>query len=863
MTGPSTPRPTIVCCLALLCIGAPAATVAQQPRSDRFVELRREHVTLPSSSPIYGAAGDVDRDGDVDLVVDAPLASNERSTLLLLNDGRGVLTPAPSGLIPPVAERTQIRLLVDVDGNRTLDLVLGAGLTGQSTVLLNQGFGRFSLPSQPALPPSATDLRQLRDADLDGDGDPDLIGVAAFELKVWRNDGSGRFTDDPAAVPAGIVGVLSIATGDLNGDGAPDVIAGINGAEARLLLNDGAGRLIEAPGAIPALGRGANVMELGDLDADGDLDLVHVGGFGLLDPSRTTILRNDGSAMFAVAATLDGFRGAVWAVGLADFDGDGDVDVLESPPGGGQMYLRRNLGQLQFATERVGTARFGSNARWLSIADFDGDGDPDVATPTDDVDCGVDYWVNDVGQELVPGTLAEQRFRAPEPWAWGDLDGRGGLDLVGIDGNGAVAIALNDGVTGILQSRALTAQSRLADAVLADVDADGDLDLWLVSGAPGFQQRPQLFLNDGAGAFTDVTAMRVPLRSTTAVAAASGDWDRDGDQDLFVCGDPCLLFENLGGGSFRDASWVVPASLDFDPGCVDGGDVDGDGREDLVIVGRAPAAGVAEVWRYDPRQGFVRDQTAFAAPRPFNGVDCALLDADGDGDLDLAVAGFELDGLWRNDGSGRFAHDALALDVGPGRGRGLQVTDLDDDGDPDLIVRQEQSENWPTYRRWTELRLLANVAGGFVANGMLPIGNDIRFAAVDLDDDRDPDVVAGFSFWSNRTRQASASLVTRAGGGGRFTIQAVGISPRVALPLVAAAASPAPIPTPFGNLRLAAGQQIALRVISLEPAGRGDYRFVLPDDPALVGRQLLMQALVVDGNARIELTNLVIETLRR
>lgn len=131
-----------------------------------------------------------------------------------------------------------------------------------------------------------------------------------------------------------------------------------------------------------------------------------------------------------------------------------------------------------------------------------------------------------------------------------------------------------------LRKRGLPKDSGSTEAVASgDVDGDGDRDLVLGS----FGQN-RLYLNDGQGRFTDVTATRMPTAGDTTSAAALGDIDGDGDLDMVIGNHgPNRLYLNDGKGSFSDVTAArMPA--DTDPtSSVALGDVDGDGDLDLVF----------------------------------------------------------------------------------------------------------------------------------------------------------------------------------------------------------------------------------------------------------------------------------------
>ena len=194
------------------------------------------------------------------------------------------------------------------------------------------------------------------------------------------------------------------------------------------------------------------------------------------------------------------------------------------------------------------------------------------------------------------------------------------------------------------------------DAAFFDADADGDLDLYVVSGGNGFwgeaeALRDRLYLNDGSGGFHEAEGA-LPDVYANGAAVAPGDFDGDGDTDLFVgsrvvarrYGEAprSYLLENDGTGRFRDvtekkADGLAHAGMVTDAAWAD---VDGDGRPDLVVVGEWMPISLF----LSGEDGRLTEVTAAAGLSKTNGWWNAVLaeDLDGDGDTDLALGNLGL-----------------------------------------------------------------------------------------------------------------------------------------------------------------------------------------------------------------------------
>jgi len=327
-----------------------------------------------------------------------------------------------------------------------------------------------------------------------------------------------------------------------------------------------------------------------------------------------------------------------------------------------------------------------------------------------------------------------------------DLDGDGLPDLVfanaSTDGKSRPAVYRNQGnwtFQDVTPASGVVYQGIGLGVAIGDYDNDGDLDLYLTGDRGG-----ALFQNQGHGAFKDVSVAAHAAAVGIATGAAWGDLDHDGDLDLFVPRLPspgaravqAAVLLNLGDGTFKESAAALhltgPAAggvgalfTDFDldrdidivlsaPGAQDAlfenrrdlgfadvggaaglaakgagrgvaaGDVDGDGRTDLVFA--AGPAGATALYLNGARRTFTRRDLPRAPGGSAYGA--VLFDADNDGDLDLFLTGSGSEFLM-NDGQGRFTDASAGAGLGAVTikdGRGAAAADLDGDGDLDLVL---------------------------------------------------------------------------------------------------------------------------------------------------------------------------------
>jgi tetratricopeptide (TPR) repeat protein len=253
---------------------------------------------------------------------------------------------------------------------------------------------------------------------------------------------------------------------------------------------------------------------------------------------------------------------------------------------------------------------------------------------------------------------------------------------------------------------------------LIDFDNDGWLDIYLVNGCrlpfdPEDPPRPNLlYRNQRDGTFRDVTAAAGVRGKGYGMGCAVGDYDNDGDDDLFVTGfKGTILYRNRGDGTFEDVTSSAGVFSDRWTTAAGFGDLDGDGDLDLVAIT------YVDVSQADDRA--CRDH----AGHP---IHCSP-----------GVYAAQDDLLYRNNGDGTFtevSHEAGFVASG-GRGLGLAIADFDDDGRIDIFVANDASPNF-LFRnrsawRFEEIGLEAGVA----TNGSGRATASMGVVADDLDGD--------------------------------------------------------------------------------------------------------------------------------
>ncbi len=331
-------------------------------------------------------------------------------------------------------------------------------------------FAGVPLPNVPF--PIATDVTF---GDLDADGDDDLALVISTGPKVYRNDGSGSFTDLTPTLPTFAGDMRTAAFVDVDGDQRRELLLTWN-AQARLFRCLPAGGWQEISGNLPASLPTIHGAVAVDIDNDGDEDLACAGHW--LGGGANQLLTNDGLGVFTASQP---FPGACFQVLAVDVDQDGDKDVVVARDG---LNLWRNDGNGAFTD---------ATAAWL------------------------------------PRGLG-----SPSAMDAGDVDGDGLVDFVlGRSALGDVMLRNVGGGAFALQLLATPQPSAFTLTVaLADLDGDHDLD-W-ARGTINYNQ-PTIWLNAGANAFSDAS-WRLPPAASIACQLRARDLDGDADPDLVLTG---------------------------------------------------------------------------------------------------------------------------------------------------------------------------------------------------------------------------------------------------------------------------------------------------------------------------------------
>jgi hypothetical protein len=423
-------------------------------------------------------------------------------------------------------------LAADVDGDGKPDMVSGNWSSGALTLSLGKGDGTFA-PGQVLIPAGRPAL-----GDLDRDGLTDVV-VSRFPsyVDVWLGLGGGRFLGRQI-VDAGVGAQSSwLFAADLDGDAGPDLVA-VNRAKGQIevMLNDGRANL--SPAVSYSVGQAPVLAIPADVDGDGRPDVVVANNAS----NDLTVLRNVGGGQLqAYPATVPAGIGPR-SLASGDFNRDGKTDLIVAStgyPDGGATVATVLLGNADGTFMPMGTFNPGASTVSVATGDIDNDGILDFALLSLD---GVSAYRGN-GNGTFTYQVGFSTSSYPAQIVIGDLDGDGLGDLVivGMQNNAvAVEVYTSGGATFAWNRQYYAAQDTPSSVALADINADGSLDIVVANEG---SSNVTVLQNSGFGQFGAQLIYPVGLNPVSLTVA---DFDRDGRPDVMVADSALSYLRNIG-----------------------------------------------------------------------------------------------------------------------------------------------------------------------------------------------------------------------------------------------------------------------------------------------------------------------------
>ncbi|HJQ98398.1 MAG TPA: FG-GAP-like repeat-containing protein, partial [Candidatus Polarisedimenticolaceae bacterium] len=453
------------------------------------------------------------------------------------NDGLLDVVETDTGIFVNAGETGTDPLDADSDGDGVLD--------GNEVTVGTNPNSAGSQPSGVSFGPPRTITTSARGAnaifaaDLDGDGDTDLVSASALDDKIawYENTGAGSFG------PQQVITLLadrasSVVASDLDGDGDLDVLSGSYDDDkiAWYENTDGEGTF-GSQQVISTLADGVYSVFAADVDGDGRVDVLSAAGIDY----ELAWYRNLGSGTFGSQQVVTALAAGIHSVSAADVDGDGDIDALSASQFDSTIAWYENTDGLgTFGPQQVIYAQ-ASNAWSVIAADMDGDGDTDVVSAS----WGDDKfrWYQNDGSPGGLGDWTVHDISSPgdadgaTSVVASDVDADGDLDAVGVMLGKVVWYENLDGVGNFgPQQTVSTIANNSGDAVLsADVDGDGDVDV-LSAEADGFLDTNKIAWYENQtihrSAAFPVEAVVSSSFANWITSIVAADVDGDGDEDV-------------------------------------------------------------------------------------------------------------------------------------------------------------------------------------------------------------------------------------------------------------------------------------------------------------------------------------------
>jgi hypothetical protein len=653
--------------------------------------------------------------------------------------------------------------------------------------------------------PTTSTLNTVSIGDIDCDDKPDLVGASyqGTSSSVLRNIsttgsiGTGSF--EPSVDVPGIG--YGAALGDIDGDGKLDIaLADMYTGKIHIFINNSTSGSIDVNSFAPAIDIPAiaslRYIAINDIDGDGRSDLV-VSGPGVMILHNLSI---PGSVKFETGITIAS-GSTPRGIAFGDIDGDGKQDLVIGNQGGSSISVFRNtstIGSISFSS----TINFatGSSARGVVIGDFDGDNKQDIAV--------ANYGSNTISVfrntssfgTIDAGSLAPmiEFVTGATPWGIGigDIDGDGKLDLATANNTSSnISILKNTCINGTIDAASFASKVDLAtpggslDVAVGDLDGDGKPDLSVgVTGNGFFVFRNIIPIPPVINSFTPTsgpigTSITITGKNFSAITTDNIVWFGAVKATVTTATETQLTVTVPTGATFQPftvtingvtayspapfdvtfpSSHIIEAStfapkVDFTTGTnpynVATGDIDGDGKPDMVVANTS--SNTLSVYRNISTTGSIASSSFdvkvdFVTERSPQSV--IFSDIDGDGKPDLVVTN-EMDNLvsvFRNISTpGSLTSGSLDTRVNFATGtnpRDIDIRDIDGDGKPDIAVINIGSSTISVLRN---LSYPGSITSGSFAPKVdfsTAAGTNLRGIAIrDIDGDGKPDLAVANS----------------------------------------------------------------------------------------------------------------------
>jgi hypothetical protein len=661
------------------CRQAPPALVWYRRHASGWTKYVIDNATL--SIEAGGAFHDIDGDGDLDIVMGGDYQSND---IWWWENPYPSYDPGTSWTRREIknsgSTKHHDQIFGDFDGDGQAELVFW-----------NQNAQKLFLADIPANPKttqpwpytqiyswsSGSEHEGLARADINGDGKVDIVGGGRW----FEHNGGTSYT---AHVIDSSQASARAAAGQLKAGGRPEVVFVAGDSTGRLKWYEWTGSTWIGHDLLGSNVDHGHSLEVADIDGDGNLDIfcaeMRLDG-GNAD-AKMWVFLGDGTGSFAQTEVATGYGNHESRVG--DLDGDNDMDILDKPYNWDtprmDVWLQDTGPLLDSWQRHVVDASRPWRAIFITSADIDGDGQQDIVTGG--------WWYENPGRP--DGDWTRHTIGSPlnNMAAVYDFDSDGDMDILGTEGRGdesndSFVWARNNGSGAftILDNVSNGDGDFLQGVAVERFQAGGPLEValsWHAS-VGGVQT---LTVPDNPATSTWLHSQISPTSQDEDLSA--GDIDRDGDIDLLL---GTKWLRNDG------ASWSLftLSSTSGDPDRNHLADINRDGRLDAVVGFEAISTLGKLAW-YEQGSSATATWTEHVIAEIIGPMSLDVTDMDGDGDLDVVVGEHSISNpssaklyvFENSDGQGGSWTEHLVY-TGDEHHDGAQVVDIDGDGDLDII----------------------------------------------------------------------------------------------------------------------------------------------------------------------------------
>jgi len=670
----------------------------------------------------------------------------------------------PQQVITWQADSARSVYAADLDGDGDADVLSGSYLNETITWYENLGGGVFG--GRQVITTAAQGAQSVYACDLDGDGDADVLSASELDDKVawYENLGAGAFGAQQVITTAANRAKSVYAT-DLDGDGDADVLSASYWDSKIAWYENLGGGSFGAQRVITTATDWATSVYACDLDGDGDADVVSSSEYDDKIAWYENLSAGTFGAQQVITASADG-AASVYAT---DLDGDGDTDVLSASMYDDKIAWYENLGAGAFGTQQV-ISISADGARSVYATDLDADGDVDVLSASTGDDRIAWYENLGTGNFGAQQSIATAASSAMSVYA-SDLDGDGNADVL--------SASMSDNKIAWYESLLAGGENTppqigafllIPDPVMQPANLTLEADD-VTDPDPGDIVEMVAFYLDSNDNGTLEAGTDELLGTDTS---SSGGWKWEGSSGRFPPGENRYLARAYDGADWSSATsalgtvsgtgrfgaqQVITTSANS-ARSVYATDLDGDGDGDVLSASYYDG----KVAWYENLGGgsFGAQQVITTAAQGAQSVYAFDLDGDGDADVLSAVSLDNEIAWYENLGGATFGGQQVITTAAQGA-QSVHACDLDGDGDADVLSASMQDGKITWYENLG--------AGAFGTPQVITTAAQGAQSvyACDLDADGDVDVLSASDNWFGQDKIAWYENL----GGGSFGAQEV------------------------------------------------------------------------------------------